>query len=1007
MKTRSTFFRNEMMKKIRNNADGTELKQSILESAEKWKQMSNDQLWESMFGSELKRSSMVLSYGWCPICKETVGRGTWICDPFSKPWKVFCPSCGEAFPKNDFEKFYKSGLDEHHIFKYELADRSLLYNEEAPDPNDERHYLYIDDGTGYKEGKERWAFIATYLLNGVWDKHIFPAIVTLGRAYVLTGEKEYARKCGILLDRVADLFPDFDFYEQGIMYEEEYTSRGYIDYWCDTAIQLRPMLLAYDAVFEALKDDQEFISYVVEKSDKYKTPYRKKNFKDIQRNIEQRIFGDAVSNKWKIEANYPWPEMVIAVSKMVLTNWPDHPKDISTGVYNTMWWAAEKDLKAILEQTTKVDGLSGEKGLEAYSTIALEGAARLITLYNIYDNEVLPGMIKKYPKFLQGIKFFINAWCLNSFYPGSGDCGYLSRPNRSIPIPSGYSLFESNSIATNTILFSFEGFMWNLYEITGDLDFIRYIYNAGNYDINKCFTTDFTLNDKPEEIQKKVIALMNEKGSELSQNSMNCEQWKIAVLHSGNGKDKRCAYLDYDSGGIHGHNDGMNIGIFAKGINFMPDLGYPPAHRPGGWSSKFFYWYRSAASHNTMIVDGKEHRDYCYVQRDIEGGQGLMSESGETVLWGIGQWVKAVAVNDPLIANTERFERTLVMVDVSDSDCYFLDIFRVKGGAEHVKVTRGSICDMKLNNLNMKPYTPENDPFGMGFIRDENRAENFYYSLDSSFKFVRDMQIDESPSENWSVEWKYTDKYKGFLNTPDGRDVFLKYMDLTDNVEVVSFNSFFDSYYAVQACYPEELKGKKGHPEEMLPGIAIVRKGDAGLNSTFIGIYEPCEGESFISSVKRLEVLNKKVLDKTENKSQTGNDETYQKQVVNGINSGIPGTGKASDDCRNEYCQDTYCQKGHCYEEVCYDDNFPDGAVGIEIKTANGCSDLIMAADMENKGIMVQQEWDVETDAAFCVIRKDKSDNYKVTLMKGSYLRFREWKLQLDNVVDVYETSFN
>jgi hypothetical protein len=150
MKTRSTFFRNEMMKKIRNNADGTELKQSILDSAEKWKQMSNDQLWESMFGSELKRSHMVLSYGWCPICKETVGRGTWICDPYNKPWKVFCPSCGEAFPKNDFEKFYKSGLDEHHIFRYELADRSLLYNEEAPDLKDERHLLYVDDGTGSK-----------------------------------------------------------------------------------------------------------------------------------------------------------------------------------------------------------------------------------------------------------------------------------------------------------------------------------------------------------------------------------------------------------------------------------------------------------------------------------------------------------------------------------------------------------------------------------------------------------------------------------------------------------------------------------------------------------------------------------------------------------------------------------------------------------------------------------------------------------------------------------------
>lgn len=943
MKKRSTFFRKELTDKIRCNAEGTLLKESILESAEKWKQMSNDSLWKSMFGSELKRSSMVLSYGWCPICKETIGRGTWICDPFDSPWKVYCPACGESFPKNDFEKFYNSGLDEHYVFKYELADRNLLYNEEASGPTDEKYLLYVDDGTGYKEGNERWAFIPTYLLNGIWKKHIFPAIVTLGRAYILTGDKEYARKCGILLDRVADLFPDFDFYEQGIMYEEEKTSRGYVDYWCDTSLQLRSMLLAYDAVFDALKEDQDFISYVIEKSEKYKTPYRKKNFKDIQRNIEQRIFGDAVTNKWKIEANYPWTEMVIAVSKMVLTNWPENPDDISRGVYNTMWWAAEKDLKAILEQTTRVDGLSGEKGLEAYSTIALEGAARLITLYNLYNKDALPGIIKKYPQFLQGIRFFINAWCLNSFYPGSGDCGYLSKQNRSIPVSSGYSSFESDSILTNTILFSFEGFLWNLYEITGDPDFIRFIYNADNYDINKCFTTDFTLSDKPEDIQKKVIALMNEVGSELKQDSVNYEQWKIAILHSGQGKDKRCVYLDSDSGGVHGHNDGMNIGIFAKGINFMPDLGYPPAHRPGGWSSKFFYWYRSAASHNTVIIDGKEHRDYCYVQRDVEGGQGLMSESGETVLWGIGQWAKVVAINDPLIANAKRFERLIGMVDTSPDNSYFIDIFRVKGGTEHVKLTRGSVCDLELNNLDMKPYTPEEDPYGTVFIRDENRAENFRYALDPDFKFVRDMKIDNNPPENWKALWKYKDKYKESLNTPEGRNIYLKYTDLTDNIKIISFKSFFDSYYAVKASYPEELKGSKGHPEEMLPGVAVVREGDADLNSIFIGVFEPCEDKDVIDSMKKATILNK-----------AGEIDTE--------------------------------------------------AVGIEINTTDGCCDLIMAANAEDKNIMIQPEWDIETDAAFCIIRKYNDENIKVTLMKGSYLRYKSWEHKIDSVVDIYET---
>jgi len=158
------------------------------------------------------------------------------------------------------------------------------------------------------------------------------------------------------------------------------------------------------------------------------------------------------------------------------------------------------------------------------------------------------------------------------------------------------------------------------------------------------------------------------------------------------------------------------------------------------------------------------------------------------------------------------------------------------------------------------------------------------------------------------------------------------------------------------------------------------------MRLTFIGIYEPCEGKSFISSIKRLKVLDKKVLDKTVNNVQTGNGEVYQKHVLNGMNSGISGTVKAGDDCQ--------------------DGNHQEEAVGIEIKSTNGCSDLIMAANMKNRGILVQPEWGVETDAAFCVIRKDENGKYKATLMKGSYLKFGEWKFETDSVVDVYETSF-
>jgi oligo-alginate lyase len=949
MKRRSTFFHKEMLDKIIKNAEGSDFLRETLEKVKKWEIMTDDQIWELMYCSEIPRAAMVLSYGWCPSCRQTVHMSGWKIDPFNKPWKVTCPNCNEAFPKNDFHKFYLSGLDKKYKFSYKLADKSLLYNEEAPDPNDPKHMFGVDDGHGYreKEPKDPWMFVGAYIEKGIWDQVIWPGVLALGRAYAMTGNGIYAHKCGILLDRIADLFPDFDYYEQGHMYEEVFTSRGYVSYWCDSSLQLREMLMSYDMIFETIREDKELASFLIKKSKKYKTPYRKESFFDIQKNIENRIFGDASSNRWKFEANYPWADEFITFTKIVLSRWPDRKEDMADGVYKTMWWVAENDPVIIMEKVTRADGLSGEKGVQAYSAIAMREMARILSIYSLFDKSFLKKMITKYPKFLRGLKLYINAWFLNAHYPGSGDCGYLNAPTTSIPFPPGYVYFTYTNPECS-IVYSFEGFLWNLYELTGDVDLIRLMYNSAGCDMKKCFTTDYSLSGKPEDLQKKMIALMEEKGSELKQESTNYEEWKLAVLHSGTGGNKRGLYLDYDSGGPHGHNDGMNMGFFAKGQNLLPDYGYPPVHRPGGWASKFFYWYRSAAAHNTVIIDGREHRDYCYVQRDINGGQGLISESGKTVLWGIGRSIKAVAVDDPLIPGNgaARFERLLAMVDIDDTDCYYFDVFRVTGGKKHVKLMRGAICDIEFKGLDLVPYPVGHDPYGMFFITDKNEAENFHYETDPDFKFIRNTRIDRKPSKDWSAEWKYSDKYKGYFGSLEGKDIRLKYRDLTYDAQAVSFDSFFDIYYATAAKFPERLKDNKVHPEEMLPSVAVMREGTGPLMSDFVGIYEPSDGEGKISSIKRLDATDR-------------------------------NTGRKA-----------------------------GTAVVAEIMIRDGSCDLLIAADVQNKCTLAQKEWDVETDASLCMVRKKTDGLYDVTMMKGSFFRCGGFSIKLDNEVDVYEASF-
>ena len=80
---------------------------------------------------------------------------------------VRCPHCQELFPKNDFEKFHASGLDEHGVFDPKKADRALLFNTEHADKSDPKHAFGVDDGAGYvaPDGK-RWRFISAYLIYG-------------------------------------------------------------------------------------------------------------------------------------------------------------------------------------------------------------------------------------------------------------------------------------------------------------------------------------------------------------------------------------------------------------------------------------------------------------------------------------------------------------------------------------------------------------------------------------------------------------------------------------------------------------------------------------------------------------------------------------------------------------------------------------------------------------------------------------------------------------------------
>lgn len=408
MKSESTIYNKKIRARIQNNIEKSEqakkVRDSIVNDASYFAGLSDEEIWSLMFGNTIMRSWSVWSDGFCPSCKKEVVMYAWKADPIKYPWKLQCPHCGELFPKNDFYTFYKSGLDERGVFCFDIADKSLLYNFEHPDREDPLNKFGVDDSNGFTDGKNTWRFIGTYLIYGQWKRLILGALHLLSSAYVVTGERLYAHKAGILLDRIADLYPDFDFAKDGLLYEGKNICPGYVSYSVDACVESKELFLVYDKIFDGIRDDTGLTAFLSKKSKKYKGIAVKNSFGDIQKNIETNILQHVLDHPDKTDCNYPNTDAAYAVAKMTM-GWNDNRKDIMDFI------------KKMVTRTTAVDGTTGEKGLAEYSAWTLRAFAEFISLCCLADDNFLKEIYEEFPQISKTYRFHIDTWCLGKFYP--------------------------------------------------------------------------------------------------------------------------------------------------------------------------------------------------------------------------------------------------------------------------------------------------------------------------------------------------------------------------------------------------------------------------------------------------------------------------------------------------------------------------------------------------------------------------------------------------------------
>jgi hypothetical protein len=81
------------------------------------------------------------------------------------------------------------------------------------------------------------------------------------------------------------------------------------------------------------------------------------------------------------------------------------------------------------------------------------------------------------------------------------------------------------------------------------------------------------------------------------------------------------------------------------------------------------------------------------------------------------------------------------------------------------------------------------------------------------------------------------------------------------------------------------------------------------------------------------------------------------------------------------------------------------GDAAVEVACAGGIRDLIVSSDTYDGSVLLQPDWDLETDAALCLVRRE-GGRTMVTAVKGTYVRCGKWKADIDAKTGLLEAEF-
>lgn len=724
-------------------------------------EVTDDFLWHLLPSQGMPRSSRIelrdspppasedRHFGVRPTNSRDLGLKTYYhTDPFRHPWKIQSRGSGIWYPDNDFSAYYQSGLDGAGRFSLDRADRSLL---KPPDSKVGGPPPMIDDGRGAEyEGKK--FFFAAHYAFAVWSEAI-DLVRDLAELYTLTNDPLYAHKAGVLLDRMADLYPEMDYtpwFKLGMEASTGLEGLGRVQGKIWETFTAKRLALAYDQIFDALLTDEALLNFVQAKTKEYPLLSRKTTNRQIAGHIEDNLLKEflvGIHDK-RIGGNPGMVQVAMAATAIALDDGEATEKELD--------WLFEPDggrLPGILVDELSRDGFGHEEGL-GYASLPPQTTFETAELLKAYPEYERGDLYADFPKLRNSLSGGQRVTMAGGSILHVGDGGRAMWIGEwGYPVPLKMALLG-----------------WRL--SGGSEESLREIVMGSRNDSERIPGDIYAA--EPEEERTRIIEAMQDLPAKVPE-SFNSGGIGFSVLQAPSLDNPRMVALNYGPMGHgHGHRDRLGLHLIDRGAYMATDLGYPTL---ADVNPERLAWTSHTVSHNTVMVDDSPmERDSVFsgkVRLFAEAGPIRVMDvdsAGRRVMQGRGHSRKSSAAR-PLYAGVDTYRRCVVMVDVDPLNSYVLDLFWVRGGKKHTLIQNGGGIQVTSD------WTPwKKQPKGTAAGRDVAYGEfydgeNRWDYQGSGLMFLTNVARARPDKPFW-VDWKIAEPYN------KGRDLHFRVHNL-------------------------------------------------------------------------------------------------------------------------------------------------------------------------------------------------------------------------------------